>query len=71
LHRLPLLANFGDNASLNPSLDIAGIPKGSDAPGRKFIHWVAWNIAVGYHIKEARPMEAEGLNDISFPQDTI
>jgi Raf kinase inhibitor-like YbhB/YbcL family protein len=34
-----------------------------DAPGGRFIHWIAWNIPVIPHIKEARPMEAEGLND--------
>lgn len=62
-----------DGANINPSIDIAGIPKGTrslaiiiedpDAPGGSFIHWVAWNIAVAAHIKESRPMEAEGLND--------
>src|SRR5581483_6277986 len=59
--------------NINPSLDIAGIPKDAkslaiimedpDAPGGRFIHWIAWNIAVGSHIKEAHPMEGEGLND--------
>ncbi|MBN8852070.1 MAG: YbhB/YbcL family Raf kinase inhibitor-like protein [Sphingobacteriales bacterium] len=62
-----------DGANFNPSLDISGIPKGTqslaitmedpDAPGGNFIHWIAWNIAVNSHIKEARPMEAEGIND--------
>jgi Raf kinase inhibitor-like YbhB/YbcL family protein len=62
-----------DGANFSPSLDIVGIPKGTqtlaiimedaDAPGGRFIHWTAWNIAVISHIKEARSMEAEGLND--------
>jgi Raf kinase inhibitor-like YbhB/YbcL family protein len=34
-----------------------------DVPGGRFIHWIAWNIVVNSHIKEARTMEAEGLND--------
>ena len=62
-----------DGANINPSLDIAGTPNGTkslaiimddiDASGGRFIHWIAWNIAVIPHIKEARTMEAEGLND--------
>jgi Raf kinase inhibitor-like YbhB/YbcL family protein len=62
-----------DGANFNPSLDIGGIPKGAkslaiimedpDAPGGRFIHWLAWNIPVIRHIKEARSMEAEGLNN--------
>ena len=77
----PVFANKGflppqytcDGVNINPSLDIAHIPKGAkslaiimddiDAPGGKFIHWVAWNIPAITHIKEARPMEAEGTND--------
>ena len=62
-----------DGVNINPALDIGGIPKEAqslaiivddpDAPGGKWVHWLAWNIPVLRHIKEARPMEAEGLND--------
>ncbi|MDO6430352.1 YbhB/YbcL family Raf kinase inhibitor-like protein [Flavitalea sp. BT771] len=60
-------------ANISPPLDIAGIPEGTrslaiivddpDAPGGDWVHWVAWNIPVTRHIKEARQMEEQGVND--------
>ncbi len=60
-------------ANISPPLDIAGIPKASkslaiiaddpDAPKGDWVHWVAWNIPVIPHIKEAREMEIQGIND--------
>jgi len=63
----------GDGANINPSLDIEGVPDGTaslalimedlDHPGFHCAHWVAWNIPVIGHLREARRMEAEGLSD--------
>ncbi len=61
----------GDN--VNPPLDITGFPaetkslaivlEDPDAPIRPWLHWLAWDIQIARHIKEARIMEAEGRND--------
>lgn len=61
-------------ANINPPLDIEGVPDGTkslaiivddpDAANGDWVHWVAWNIPVLRHIKEARAMEAQGLNDL-------
>ncbi|HVU97092.1 MAG TPA: YbhB/YbcL family Raf kinase inhibitor-like protein [Puia sp.] len=61
-------------ANISPPLDIGGIPEATkslaiivddpDAPGGTWVHWVAWNIAPLSHIKEARQMEKEGINDL-------
>jgi hypothetical protein len=60
-------------ANISPPLDIAGIPKAAkslaiivddpDAPHANWVHWVAWNIPVVRHIREARQMEEQGVND--------
>jgi len=60
-------------ANISPPLDIKGIPDHTkslailvddpDAPTHEWVHWIAWNIPVMEHIKEAREMEEEGVND--------
>src|SRR6185312_1819092 len=63
----------GDGANINPQLDIRLIPRGtrtlavivSDAdsytPG--WVHWVAWDIPVTRHIREAHVSGVQGIND--------
>lgn len=66
-----------DGANINPSLDIDAIPADArslalimedlDNPNGPSVHWLAWNIPVIKHLREARPMEAEGANDLRIP----
>jgi len=63
-----------DGKNISPPLDIKGIPEETkslviivddpDAPFRPWVHWLAWNIPPAKHLKEGRPMETEGLNDM-------
>ncbi len=34
-----------------------------DAPIRAWVHWLAWNIPVGTHIREAITLKEQGIND--------
>jgi Raf kinase inhibitor-like YbhB/YbcL family protein len=62
-----------DGANVNPPLDIADIPPAAkslalilddpDAPIRAWVHWLAWNIPVGPHIKEDSLLREQGVND--------
>lgn len=62
-----------DGANVNPPLDIYDIPAGTrslalimddpDAPIRAWVHWLAWNIPVGAHIKEDTFFKEQGIND--------
>ena len=62
-----------DGANVNPPLDIYDIPPVAkslalivddpDAPIRPWVHWVAWNIPVGTHIKEDTLLKEQGIND--------
>src|SRR5579872_1110516 len=61
-------------ANITPPLDIGGIPKDAkslaiimddpDAFSGNWVHWIAWNIPVLSHLKEARQMEEQGMNDL-------
>ena len=62
-----------DGANVNPPLDIYDIPPTAkslalimddpDAPIRAWVHWLAWNIPVGSHIKENTLLKEQGIND--------
>jgi len=62
-----------DGANVNPPIDIYDIPPTAkslalimddpDAPIRAWVHWLAWNIPVGAHIKEDTLLKEQGIND--------
>jgi Raf kinase inhibitor-like YbhB/YbcL family protein len=62
-----------DGANVNPPIDIYDIPVTAqslalimddpDAPIRAWVHWLAWNIPVGSHIKENTLLKEQGVND--------
>jgi Raf kinase inhibitor-like YbhB/YbcL family protein len=62
-----------DGANVNPPLDVHDIPTAAkslalimddpDAPIRAWVHWLAWNIPVGTHIKEDTLLKEQGVND--------
>lgn len=62
-----------DGANVNPPIDIYDIPAGAqclalivddpDAPIRPWVHWLAWNIPVGSHLKENISLKEQGVND--------
>lgn len=62
-----------DGMNINPPLDIENMPADAvclavivedpDAPGKTWVHWIAWNIPVTHHIKEDEVHGIEGLND--------
>ena len=62
-----------DGDDVNPPLDIEDVPKGAetmallvddtDAPGKTWVHWIAFNIPIGAEIRRDSVPGIEGRND--------
>lgn len=62
-----------EGENISPPLDINGTPGNAkslvlmvedpDAPGKTFVHWLAWNIPITHHIDEEELLGDQGTND--------